>query len=240
MYYFVFVKDDEVLDFKPKNIHSDNVKLKIKPSDEKRVEPPIPMEPVIKSNIVIKEPEKLVKVDSGNTISKDAIKKEEEELDKRPEIEILEKLKSHENEEKKILAETKQILEELKGAQQMQLEKSKKKPVKPVKDLKSNVKNKEKKEIPAVVVPSNEVKSQFEEVVKDRLPFPLMVKEANKPNNSEAEPSREKRDLMSSVNYNSNNIDEKEENCNKQEEASNKDANVIKPQNNVGVVNVEN
>lgn len=229
-----------VLDFKSKNIHSDNVKLKTKPSDEKRVEPPIPMEPVIKSNVIVKEPEKLVKVDSGNTISKDAIKKEDEELDKRPEMEILEKLKSHENEEKKILAETKQILEELKGAQQMQLEKNEKKPIKSVKESKSSVKNKEKEKKPAVIVPSNEVKNQFEEVVKDKLPFPLMVKEANKLNKSEAEPSREKRDLTSSVVYNSNNSDEKEENCNKQEEARNKDANVIEPQNNVEIVNVEN
>lgn len=191
-------------------------KPKLKKSDEIRIEPPVPVEPVIKSNVKVKE-EKAVKVDSGNTISKDAIKKEDEELAKRPEIELLEKLKSHENEEKKILAESKQILEELKGARQIQFDKNKRKVVKQYKDLNTVVGKQEDKK---TIVSSTEKKSQIEEVVKDKLPFPLVVQEANKPNKLKTEVNRDKRDLTSTVQSNN---DDKEENCQKNEKKNNEE-----------------
>lgn len=160
--------------------------------------------------------EKSVKIDNGNSISRDAIKKEEEELEKRPEIEILEKLKRHENEEKKILAESKQILEELKGARQIQAEKSKKKSFKPLKELNTNIKNKQ--EDKKIIISSDEKKNQIEGVVKDKMPFPLALKEANKFNNSKNEVNREKRDLPLSLH--SNDI-EKDNNCEKNENNTN-------------------
>ncbi|VVC45135.1 Amino acid transporter, transmembrane domain [Cinara cedri] len=186
---------------------------KLKTSEEIRIEPPIPVEPVMKPNVEVKE-EKIRKVDSGNTISKDAIKKEDEELEKRPEIELLEKLKSHENEEKKILAESKQILEELKGARQVQFDKSKKKPIKQIKELNTIIGRQEEKK-PIVFL--NEKKSQIEDVVKDKLPFPLVVQEANKSNKSKTEVNRDKRDLTSTV----QNDNDKDENCQKNEKAEN-------------------
>lgn len=201
------------MDFKPKDIHHDNIRPKLKAPGEIRIEPPVPVEPVIKSNLEVNQ-EKAVKVDSGNTISKDAIKKEDEELEKRPEIDILEKLKSHENEEKKILAESKQILEELKGAHQMQLGKSLRKPVKHLKE----------DNIPKVLIGSK--KNQIEGVVKDKLPLPLVLKEANKPNRTKTIVSREKRDLTATI-HNGNN-DEKEENCKKKEKSDQEDTVTIK------------
>lgn len=155
--------------------------------------------------------EEVVKVDvginNGNTISKDALKKEDEELEKRPELEILEKLKSHENEEKKILAESKQILEELKGARQMQLEKNLKKPVD--KNLKDVNLNANKQEYISPVISSK--KNQISKVVKDKLPIPLALKEANKSNKTNIEVNRDKRDLTSTAISDN----EKEENCKK-------------------------
>lgn len=191
------------MDFNSKDTHND--KSKLKKTDEIRIEPPVPVEHVIKSNVEIKE-EQPLKVDSGYTISKDAIKREDEELEKRPEIELLEKLKNHEDEEKKILAESKQILEELKGARQKQFEKNKRKPIKQLIELNS-IKSEEKKDIKS----SNDNKNQIEDVVKDKLPLPLVLKEANKSYNTKLEAgiSRDKRDLTSTM-HNS-----KEENCDK-------------------------
>lgn len=200
------------MDVKPKDRLLELPKLK--KSEEIRIEPPIPVEPIIKPNVKVKE-EKVIKVDNGNTISKDAIKKEDEELEKRPEIELLEKLKSHENEEKKILAESKQILEELKGARQIQFDKNKRKPVKQFKDLNTIVGKQEDK---ITIVSSTEKKSQIGEVVKDKLPFPLVVQEANKPNKSKTEVNRDKRDLTSTVQSNNN---DNGENCQKNEKAVN-------------------
>ncbi|XP_025195301.1 putative sodium-coupled neutral amino acid transporter 10 [Melanaphis sacchari] len=205
-------REVETLDLKPMPTQHGIINPKLRTSEEIRVEPPIPVEPVAKSNSEIKE-EKLLKVDSGNTISKDAINKEDEELEKRPEIELLEKLKSHENEEKKILAESKQILEELKGARQVQLEKNKKKTVNNVKELKLNNKQKDKKNDTSL----DEKKNQL---VKDKMPLPLVLKEANKPNKKKIEVNRDKRDLTSTVESNN---EEKEENCNKNEKVENKD-----------------
>lgn len=203
-----YVLEMESLDLKPKD-KLEVMKPKLKPSEEIRIEPPIPVEPVVKSNIVVKQ-EKAVKVDNGNTISKDAIKREDEELEKRPEIELLEKLKSHENEEKKILAESKQILEELKDARQVQFEKNKRKPSKHLEDLNAiNNKEGDKKTFASL----NEKKNQIEGIVKDKLPpFPLVLKEANESNKTKMELNRDKRDLTSTVID-----DEKEENCKKNE-----------------------
>lgn len=203
----------------------DIINPKLKTSEEIRVEPPIPVEPIIKSNAEVKK-EKPVKVDNGNTISKDAIKKEDEELEKRPEIELLEKLKNHENEEKKILAESKKILEELKGARQVQFEKNKKKPVTNGIDLKFNNKLKDKKMDTSL----DEMKNQL---VKDKLPLPLVLKEANKPNKTKVEINRDKRDLTSTVNSNN---DEKEENCIKNEKAENNDSTRVKNVDNIDTV----
>lgn len=213
------------MDFKSKDILHDVIKSKLKSSEEIRVEPPVPVEPIIKSNIEIK-PEKTVKVDNGNTISKDAIKKEEEELEKRPEIEILEKLKSHENEEKKILAESKQILEELKGAREMQFEKNKKKPVKYIKDLNSSINKLEDKK-PIIFL--DEKKNQIEGVVKDKMPLPLVLKEANNSNKTKLELNRDKRDLKPTVQ--SNNNDEKQEDCKKNEKVEKEKLITIKNEN---------
>lgn len=269
----------ETLNFKPKDTHSDNDKSQIQKSEDVRIEPPIPVEPVVNSNVKVKlsepvvkstvevkksesvikpnvakvkqpepvvkpnvvevkQPEKVVKTDGGNTISKDAIKKEDEELEKRSEIEILEKLKNHENEEKKILAESKQILEELKGARQMQIDENKLKPVKLEKDLNSNVNSDQRNEKIKSVVPSNEIKNQMEEAVKDKMPFPLVVKEANM-NKIDVEPSREKRDLLL-TDHSSDNNEDKEENCKKNEKSKIEDAKDIKNENNKENVNVEN
>lgn len=188
---------------------------KLKTSEEIRVEPPIPVEPVVKSNIVVKQ-EKSVKVDSGNTISKDAIKKEDEELEKRPEIELLEKLKNHENEEKKILAESKQILEELKGARQVQFEKNKRKPSKHLEVLNAT-NNKQERKKPFASL--DDKKNQLEEIIKDKLPpFPLVLKEGNQSqsNKTKMELNRDKRDVTSMVDD-----DEKEENCKQNEKIDN-------------------
>lgn len=269
----------ETLNFKPKDTHSDNDKSLVQKSEDVRIEPPIPVEPVVNSNVKIKQsepvvkstvevkksesvikpnvakvkqpesivkpnvvevkqPEKVVKTDGGNTISKDAIKKEDEELDKRSEIEILEKLKNHENEEKKILAESKQILEELKGARQLQIDENKVKPVKLEKDLNSNVNSDQGNKKTKSVVPSNEIKNQLEEAVKDKMPFPLVVKEANM-NKIDVEPSREKRDLLL-TDHSSENNDGKEENCKKDEKSKIEDTKDIKNKNNKENVNVEN
>jgi len=190
--------------------HRDIINPKLKTSEEIRVEPPIPVEPIIKSNADVKQ-EKSVKVDSGNTISKDAINKEDEELEKRPEIELLEKLKIHEKEEKKILAESKKILEELKGARQVQFEKNKRKPVNNVKDLNLSMNKPEVKK-----------KNQL---VKDKLPLPLVLKEANRPNKTKMETIRDKRDLTSTVHSNN---EGKEENCDKNEKSVNEDVPRIK------------
>lgn len=271
----------ETLNFKPKDTNSNNDKTQVQKSEDIRIEPPIPIEPVIKSNVEMKQPEpvikhiveakhsdsvvkpndaklkqpelvvksnvaevkqleKGVKSDSGNTISNDAIKKEDEELDKNlDKIEILEKLKNHENEQKKILAESKQILEELKDARQMQLKTDQLKPVKVEKDLNFNVNSKESVRN---AVPSNEIKNQIEEAVKDKMPFPLVVKEANM-NKIDVEPSREKRDLLS-TDHSADNNDGKEENCKKSEKSDNVDANDIKNELNsekyIKNVNVEN
>jgi hypothetical protein len=199
------------------------IKPKSKPFEEIRIEPPIPVEPVLKSNVV--KQEKAVKVDNGNSISKDAIKREDEELEKRPEIELLEKLKSHENEEKKILAESKQILEELKDARQVQFEKNKRKSRKHLEDLNAiNNKDGDKKNVASL----DEKNNKTEGVVKDKLPpFPLVLKEANKSNKTKMELNRDKRDLTSTVVD-----DEKEENCKKNEKVVNKNI--------VGVENKKN
>jgi len=187
----------------------------LKTSEERRVEPPIPVEPIIKSNAEVKQ-EKSVKVDNGNSISKDAINKEDEELEKRPEIELLEKLKSHEKEEKKILAESKKILEELKGARQVQYEKVKKKPVNNVVDLNFSM---NKQEVKKSDISLDEKKNQL---VKDKLPLPLVLKEANRPNKTKTETIRDKRDLTLSNN------EEKEENCDKNEKSVSEDAPRVK------------
>lgn len=218
MNYFI---ETEVL--KSKEIQRIIAPPKLKASEEIRVEPPVPVEPIVKSNIEIKQ-EKPVKVDSGNSISNDAIKKEEEELEKRPEMEILEKLKSHENEEKKILAESKQILEELKGARQVQFDKNKRKPYKQFKEVNSSVINKQEDK-KTIIISSDEKKNQIEGVVMDKMPIPLVLKEANKSNGSRLEISREKRDLPLTIN-NVNN-DEKEENCEKKDNI-NEAAKIIK------------
>lgn len=205
------------MDLKFKDIHNDVIKKsKSKASGEIRIEPPVPVEPVIKSNVEVKQ-EKVVKIDSGNTISKDAINKEEEELEKRPEIDILEKLKSHENEERKILAESKQILEEIKGAHHMQMEKNLRKPVKNLKEDNT-----------PKILPENK-KNQIDGVVKNKLPLPLVLKEVNKPinkNRTKLIVSRDKRDLTSTL-HNGNN-DEKEENCKKKEKSDREDSVTIK------------
>lgn len=218
MNYFI---ETEVL--KSKEIQRIIAPPKFKASEEIRVEPPVPVEPIVKSNIEIKH-EKSVKVDSGNSISNDAIKKEEEELEKRPEMEILEKLKSHENEEKKILAESKQILEELKGVRQVQFDKNKRKPYKQFKEVNSSVINKQEDK-KTIIISSDEKKNQIEGVVMDKMPIPLVLKEANKSNGSRLEISREKRDLPLTIN-NVNN-DEKEENCEKKDNI-NEAAKIIK------------
>lgn len=201
------------MDSKPKE-KLEIIQPKLGKSEEIRVEPPVPVEPIVKSNIVVKQ-DKAAKVDSGNTISKDAIKKEDEELEKRPEIELLEKLKSHENEEKKILAESKQILEELKGARQVQFEKNKRKSSKHLEDLNTiNKKQEDKKTFASL----EEKKNQLEGIVKDKLPpLPLKLKEANKSNKTKMELSRDKRDVTSTEGE-----DEKEENCKKNEKVVNK------------------
>ncbi|CAH1724386.1 putative sodium-coupled neutral amino acid transporter 10 [Aphis gossypii] len=218
-------REVETLDVKPMATQHDIINPKLKTSEEIRVEPPIPVEPIIKSNAEVKK-EKSVKVDNGNTISKDAIKKEDEELEKRPEIELLEKLKNHENEEKKILAESKKILEELKGARQVQLENDKKKPVTNVIDLKFNKKQKDKKMDTSL----DKMKNQL---VKDKLPLPLVLKEANKLNKTKVEINRDKRDLTSTVNSNN---DEKEDNCIKNEKAENNDSTRVKNVDNIDSV----
>ncbi|XP_060869829.1 putative sodium-coupled neutral amino acid transporter 10 [Metopolophium dirhodum] len=213
-------REAESLNFKPMDTHHDIINPKLKTSEEIRVEPPIPVEPIIKSNADVKQ-EKSVKVDNGNTISKDAINKEDEELEKRPEIELLEKLKIHEKEEKKILAESKKILEELKGARQVQFEKNKRKPVNNVKDLNISMNKPEVKK-----------KNQL---VKDKLPLPLVLKEANRPNKIKMETIRDKRDLTSTVHSNN---EGKEENCDKNEKSVNEDVPRIKHVDNIG--NIEN
>lgn len=214
-YIQLFTTEVEASNLKPESIHYDVPKIK-KP-EEIRFEPPVPVEPVVNSNVKVRN-EEAVKVDvggnNGNTISKDAIKKEDEELEKRPELEILEKLKSHENEEKKILAESKQILEELKGARQMQQEKTIKKPVDNyLKDVNLNAKKQEN--INPVI---SSKKNQINEVVKDKLPIPLALKEANKSNKTNIEISRDKRDLTSTA---ISDNDENEENCKKNESIKN-------------------
>jgi len=209
-----------MLEFKSKDTLHDSIKSsELKKSQEIRIEPPIPVEPVIKSNVEIKQ-NKATKVDNEITISKDAIKKEEEELEKRPEIDILEKLKIHENEEKKILAESKKILEELKGAHQMQFEKNKLKPVS--KDFNVNVNKQEEKN---KIVFSDEKKNEIEGMVNDNLPLPLALKEAKNPNKTKMEVIREKRDLTSTIDNNNN---DKEENCEKTEKNKNNEHSMIK------------
>ncbi|XP_022182137.1 putative sodium-coupled neutral amino acid transporter 10 [Myzus persicae] len=220
-------REAESLVVKPMDTHHD-ISPKLKTSEEIRVEPPVPVEPIIKANSEVKQ-EKSVKVDNGNTISKDAINKEDEELEKRPEIELLEKLKSHEKEEKKILAESKQILEELKGARQTQFEKNKRKLVNNVKDLKSDMK---KQEIKKNYISLDEKKNKL---VKDKLPLPLVLKEANRPNKTKMETNRDKRDLTSTVH---SNTDENEENCNKKEKSENEDVPKVKNVDNID--NIEN
>lgn len=179
------------MDLKPKDVLQGEIKPKSKPSEEIRIEPPIPIEPIIKSNINIKQ-DKAVKADSGNTISKDAIKKEDEE--------------------RKILAESKQILDESKGDRQMQFEKNKRKPVKYLKDLNSSI-NKQEGKKPTIF--SDEKKNQTEEVVKDKLPLPLVLKEAKSSNKTKIELNRDKRDLKSTIL--GNDKDDKQENCKKNE-----------------------
>lgn len=211
------------------DVHHEIINPKLKTSDEIRVEPPVPVEPIIKANNAEVKQEKSVKVDSGNTISKDAINKEDEELEKRPEIELLEKLKSHEKEEKKILAESKKILEELKGARQVQFEKNKRKLVNNLKNLNTNNMNTNKQEIKKNHIPLDEKKSKL---VKEQVPLPLVLKEANRPNKTNIETKRDKRDLTSTMH---SNTDENEENCNKNEKS---DATRVK---NVGNIdNTEN
>lgn len=197
------------MEIKSKNTIQDISKSNLKASEEIRIEPPVPIEPIIKSNIEMKQ-EKIVKIDSGNTISKDAIKKEDEELEKKQELEILEKLKIHENEEKKILAESKQILEELK-ARQIQFEKTKRKPVKYSKELNSNINIKEDEKTNMSI---GEKKNQLDGIVVDKLPIPLVLKEAKQPNKTNIEVNRGKRDLTLTL---ENNNDNKEENCQKDE-----------------------
>lgn len=192
------------------DIPHDIINPKLKTSEERRVEPPIPVEPIIKSNAEVKQ-EKSIKVDNGNTISKDAINKEDEELEKRPEIELLEKLKSHEKEEKKILAESKKILEELKGARQVQFEKIKKKPVNNVMDLNLSM---NKQEVKKNDISLDEKKNQL---VKDKLPLPLVLKEANRTNKTKMETIRDKRDLGLS-----------NKNCDKNEKSVSEDAPRVK------------
>ncbi|KAL5242437.1 hypothetical protein ACI65C_009847 [Semiaphis heraclei] len=214
---------------KPMDVHHEIINPKLKTSEEIRVEPPVPVEPIIKANNAEVKQEKSVKVDSGNTISKDAINKEDEELEKRPEIELLEKLKSHEKEEKKILAESKKILEELKGARQVQFEKNKRKLVNNLKNLNTNNMNTNKQEIKKNHIPLDEKKSKL---VKEQVPLPLVLKEANRPNKTNIETKRDKRDLTSTMH---SNTDENEENCNKNEKS---DATRVK---NVGNIdNTEN
>jgi len=212
--------------------HREIINPKLRTSEEIRVEPPIPVEPIIKSNNAEVKQEKSVKVDNGNTISKDAINKEDEELEKRPEIELLEKLKSHEKEEKKILAESKQILEELKGARQVQFEKNKRKLVNNVKDLNINNINTNKQEIKKNLISSDEKKSKL---VKDQLPLPLVLKEANKPNKTKIETKRDKRDLTSTVHSNN---DENEENCNKNEKPETEDATKVENVDDISLIKV--
>lgn len=224
------------MDFKPKDTVQNIKRSKLKASEEIRIEPPVPVEPIIKSNIEMKQ-EKAVKIDSGNTISKDAIKKEDEELEKRQELEILEKLKSHENEEKKILAESKQILEELK-ARQTQFEKTKRKPAKNFKELNSNIYKKKEKKTNILM---DEKKNQSDGVVIDKLPIPLVLKEAKQPNKTNIEVSRDKRDLTLTV---QNNNDNKEENCQKNEKTLNEESTTLINENNIDKnikdVNVKN
>lgn len=219
------------MEFKPKVTIQDNRKSKLKTSEEIRIEPPVPVEPIIKSNIEMKQ-EKAVKIDSGNTISKDALKKEDEELEKRQELEILEKLKSHENEEKKILAESKQILEELK-ARQTQLEKTKRKPVKYLKELNSNINKKEDKK---TNIPMGEKKDRSDGVIVDKLPIPLALKEAKQPNITNIEMNRDKRDLTLTL---QNDNDNKEENCRKDEKTLIEESTTLVNENNIDK-NIEN
>ncbi|XP_015363926.1 PREDICTED: putative sodium-coupled neutral amino acid transporter 10 [Diuraphis noxia] len=227
-------REAESLIFKPLDIHNERINPKLKTSEEIRVEPPIPVEPIIKANDVEVRQEKSVKVDNGNTISKDAINKEDEELEKRPEIELLEKLRSHEKEEKKILAESKQILEELKGARQVQFEKNKKKLVNNVKDVNTNNINTNKQEIKKNHISLDEKKSKL---VKEQVPLPLVLKEANRPNKTKIETKRDKRDLTSTVHSNN---DENEENCSKDEKSENKDATSVKNVDNIKNISISN
>ncbi|XP_050428247.1 putative sodium-coupled neutral amino acid transporter 10 isoform X2 [Adelges cooleyi] len=165
-----------------------SIKLKLNPSEEIRVEPPIPVEPVVKSDVKV-----IDKIDVGNSISKDAIKKEEDELNKRSEIDILEKLKSHENEGKKILAESKQILNELKKTR-LKLEKDKKM-LNTIKEMNSTNLKQEKQNI----MSSTEKKTKIKDVIKDKIPLPIVLQENNKTknNNKNKEITREKRDVDS-------------------------------------------
>lgn len=218
-----YILEIDTLELKSKDTLHDAAKTELKKFGEIRVEPPVPVEPIIKSNVETKQ-EKAIKVDNGNTISKDAINKEEEELERRPEIDILNKLKSHENEEKKILAESKKILEELKGARQIQFEKNKTNPNKPFsKDLNSSIdKNKDKKPI----MFSGEKKNQVGGVeVKDKLPLPLVLKEANNPSRVKTELNRDKRDITSTMDSNNDN---KDENCEKADKDKNEELLKIK------------
>jgi len=225
----------DVLEFKSKDTLHEAVKTELKKSGEIRIEPPVPVEPIIKSDVKVKQ-EKAIKVDNGNTISKDAIKKEEEELERRPEIDILEKLKSHENEEKKILAESKKILEELKGARQIQYEKTKIKPIIPLpKDLNSSIDKKP-------IMFSDEKKNQVGGVeVKDKLPLPLVLKEAKNLSKVKTELNRDKRDLTPTVGSNNDN---KEENCEKTDKDQNekllKIKNDTKDDSGVEIFNIKN
>lgn len=213
MYLYIYIIEIEKLDLNSKDTHELS---KSKNMNEIRIEPPVPVEHIIKTKVETKE-EPALKVDSGNTISKDAIKKEDEELAKRPEIELLEKLKNHENEEKKILAESKQILEELKGARQKQFEKNIKKPNKHLQDLNNLNIPEDKNNI-------SEKKHPIEDVVKDKLPLPLVLKEAKKSNKTKMETNRDKRDLSSTVNH--GNDTNKKENCDKNDNEKKYDENV--------------
>lgn len=199
------------MDSNSEDIHREVSKSKI--TNEIRIEPPVPVEHIIKTNVKTKK-EPALKVDSGNTISKDAINKEDEELEKRPEIELLDKLKNHENEEKKILTEPIQ--------KQKQFEKKKRKPIKQLKD--SNLIKPEDKNI---II--SEKKMPIEDVVKDKLPLPLVMKEAKKSNKTKIETIRDKRDLSSTMD--NGNDSKKEENCDKNDKVENENP-LIKNDNN--------
>ncbi|XP_050534477.1 putative sodium-coupled neutral amino acid transporter 10, partial [Daktulosphaira vitifoliae] len=208
-----------------------NIKIEAKPSEEIRVEPPIPVEPVDAVKPIVKTINS--KIETANSISKDAIKKEEEELEKRPEIDILEKLKSHENEGKKILAESKQILNELKETR-LKLEKNNDE-LKLINKL--NTTELKLKNMNIMLQNENDKKIKLEEVIKDKIPIPLALHENNstKSKNTNTELIREKR--YTKVIKKS--LNDEVENCKKEEKAQEKKLKSQEQNNNIEEINVQ-